>query len=112
MNEIDIKDGLNEININDEIKERTERFGKALSESIKPLLDALDSLLDVIDGLEPYQRYELLHPRKKPRGSIRRKRKRRIVYAKDCVEIGKALYEGMMDGFGQGESEVNTDEEN
>lgn len=76
MNEIKIKDGLNEININDEIKERTVRFGKALSESIKPLLDALDSLLDVFDGLEPYQRYELLHPRKKPRGSIRRARKR------------------------------------
>ena len=65
----------NEININDEIKEATVRFGKALSESIKPLLDALDELLDV---LEPYQRYELLHPQKKPRGSIRRARKRGI----------------------------------
>lgn len=69
MNEIDIKDGLNEININDEIKEMVVRLGKALSEAFKPLLD-------VIDGLEPYQRYELLHPRKKPRGSIRRARKR------------------------------------
>lgn len=63
---------MNEININDEIKEATVRFGKALSESIKPLLDALDELLDV---LEPYQRYELLHPQKKPRGSIRRARR-------------------------------------
>lgn len=63
---------MNEININDEIKEATVRFGKALSESIKPLLDALDELLD---ELEPYQRYELLHPQKKPRGSIRRARK-------------------------------------
>lgn len=106
MNEININDELNEINIFDEITEEIVRLGNKLVEVLNP---ALDSLLDVIDGLEPYQRYELLHPRKKPRGSIRRKRKRRIVYAKDCIEIGNALYEGMMDGFGQGESEVNID---
>lgn len=68
---------MNEINIDDEIKEATVRFGKSLSKSIESILDALDSLLDVIDELEPYQRYELLHERKKPRGSIRRKRRTR-----------------------------------
>lgn len=94
---------MNEININDEIKEATVRFGKGLSKSIESLLDALELLLDEIDGLEPYQRYELLHERKKPRGSIRRKRKRREYTAKDCYEIGKVLHNGMMDGFGQGE---------
>lgn len=62
MNEID--------NINDALV----RLGKALSETLSK---ALKSIQDFIDGLEPYQRYELLHPRKKPRGSIRRKRKLR-----------------------------------
>lgn len=76
MNEIDIKDELNEININDEIKEAIERLGKSLGEALSKVLESIESLLDVIDGLEPYQRYELLHPRKKPRGSIRRARKR------------------------------------
>ena len=61
MNEID--------NINDALV----RLGKALSETLSK---ALKSIQDIIDGLEPYQRYELLHPQKKPRGSIRRARKR------------------------------------
>lgn len=76
MNEINIKDGLNEININDEIKEEIERLGKSLVEALSKILEAVQPLLDMIDELEPYQRYELLHPRKKPRGSIRRARKR------------------------------------
>lgn len=45
--------------------------GKAFSEALKPLADFLG-------GLEPYQKFEIMHPRKKPRGSIRRyKRKMR-----------------------------------
>lgn len=87
---------MNEINIFDEMTEAIVRVVNKLCECLEP---ALASIQDMIDGLEPYQRYELLHPRKKPRGSIRRKRKRRIVYAKDAYEIGKELYEGMMDGF-------------
>lgn len=87
---------MNEINIFDEMTEAIVGLVNKLSEALEP---ALKSIQDMIDELEPYQRYELLHPRKKPRGSIRRKRKRRIVYAKDCLEIGEALYEGMMDGF-------------
>lgn len=63
---------MNEININDEITEEIVRIGNKIVEVLNP---ALESLLDVIDGLEQYQRYELLHPRKKPRGSIRRARK-------------------------------------
>lgn len=61
MNEID--------NINDALV----RLGEALGETLSK---ALKSIQDLIDGLEPYQRYELLHPRKKPRGSIRRAKKR------------------------------------
>lgn len=84
MNEIDIKDELNEININDEIKEAIERLGKSLGEALSKVLEpVLKSIQDMIDELEPYQRYELLHPRKKPRGSIRRARKE--VNADDCT---------------------------
>ncbi len=54
---------------------------------------------------EDYQAYELTHPKKKPRGSIRRKRRirdrrRRGYTAKEGYEISKALYEGIMEGFG------------
>ena len=50
------------------------RIVNKLGECLEP---ALKSIQDMIDALEPYQRYELLHPRKKPRGSIRRKRRTR-----------------------------------
>lgn len=53
----------NEINIWDEVNNALVRVKKTLE------------LL--FDKLEPYQRYELLHPQKKPRGSIRRKRRSR-----------------------------------
>ena len=44
----------------------------------KILIEALKPLIDFLSGLEPYQKFEMMHPRKKPRGSIRRyKRKRR-----------------------------------
>lgn len=49
---------------------------------------------------EDYQAYELTHPKKKPRGSIRRNRRRRGYTAKEGYKIGEALYEGMMEGFG------------
>lgn len=52
-------------------------------------------------NLQAYQLYELTHPKKKPRGSIRRNRRKRRGYtAKEGYEISKALYEGMMEGFG------------
>lgn len=60
MNEID--------NINDALV----RLEKVLNETLS---EALKSIQGIFDGLEPYQRYELLHPQKKPRGSIRRKRR-------------------------------------
>lgn len=44
----------------------------------KILIEALKPLIDFLNGLEPYQKFEMMHPRKKPRGSIRRyKRKMR-----------------------------------
>ena len=38
----------------------------------KPFTEAL---IDLFNNLEPYQQYEILHPRKKPRGSIRRNKR-------------------------------------
>lgn len=61
---------MNEIDNIDTISKALVEFGKTLSK-------AIESMLDMIDELEPYQRYELLHPQKKPRGSIRRARKAR-----------------------------------
>lgn len=77
MNEININDKLNEINIFDkideaEIDEAIVRFVNTFRKGLEP---AIVSIQDMIDGLEPYKRYEFLHPQKKPRGSIRRARK-------------------------------------
>lgn len=73
------------------------RLGEEMGEFVQT---ALEPLLVTFNGLEPYQRYELAHPKKKPRGSIRRKRRIRGYTAKDGYEIGKALRKGMMEGFG------------
>ena len=54
---------MNEINIWDEVNNALVRVKKALE--------------SLFGELEPYQRYELLHSQKKPRGSIRRKRRNR-----------------------------------
>ena len=77
MNEININDKLNEINIYDEIDKAFVRFVNALREGLDP---AIVSIQDMVNGLEPYQRYEFLHPQKKPRGSIRRAKKERNRY--------------------------------
>lgn len=74
------------------------RLGEAMGEFVQT---ALEPLLVTFNGLEPYQRYELAHPKKKPRGSIRRNRRRRGYTAKEGYEISKALYKGMMKGFGE-----------
>ena len=47
-------------------------------ESLAKIVNTVeDALAEYIDALEPYQRYENLHPKKKPRGSIRRMKKER-----------------------------------
>lgn len=73
------------------------RLGKEMGKFAQTLVEPL---LDLVNCLEPYQRYELAHPKKKPRGSIRRKRRIRGYTAKDGYEIGKSIYKGMMEGFG------------
>ena len=41
-------------------------------ELVKATEQLTESFKKLWDSLEPYQRQELMHPRKKPRGSIRR----------------------------------------
>lgn len=58
----------------EEYKEFLIKLAEHIMECINPLIDALK---EIFDTLEPYQKYEILHPRKKPRGSIRRNKRRR-----------------------------------
>jgi hypothetical protein len=59
----------------EEAKELIIKLGHILVEVLKPIVEKFQ---DFIDALEPYQKFELAHPRKKPRGSLRRiKRLRR-----------------------------------
>ena len=55
------------------IKDAFYNLGVALCSVLN---DFANSLQVLFDTLEPYQKYEILHPRKKPRGSIRRNRKK------------------------------------
>ena len=75
-----------------------------LSKSVRDVCVAFGKLGEVfnikLSNLQDYELYELAHPKKKPRGSIRRKRRIRGYTAKEGYEISKALYEGMMEGFG------------
>lgn len=89
-----------------EVSESLCRLGEEMGEFVQT---AVEPLLDFFNCLEPYQRYELAHPKKKPRGSIRRKRRirdrrRRGYTAKEGYEISKAIYKGMMKGFGEEET--------
>lgn len=68
-----------------EMAEAIARMVNTMGEAVDVLADALavtlngcyQSLTDFIESLEPYQRFEMAHPKKKPRGSIRRNRRRR-----------------------------------
>jgi len=72
---------------------------------IDEFANKMTELLGPLD-IPRYLLFESLHPQKKPRGSIRRNRKRRRVYAKDGYKIGKALYEGIIEGFGMEKEET------
>ena len=50
-------------------KELIIEFGHAIVEAFKPIIEKIQQLYGT---LEPYQKFELMHPRKKPRGSLRR----------------------------------------
>lgn len=84
-----------------------------LNNSVRNVCVAFGKLGEVLNeklsNLPDYELYELNHPKKKPRGSIRRKRRirdrrRRGYTAKEGYEISKAIYKGMMKGFGEEET--------
>ena len=55
------------------LEETIMSLAQKLLEIAKPLIAWLN---EWFEQLEPYQQQEMLHPRKKPRGSIRRRRKK------------------------------------
>ena len=58
----------------EQAKEAIINLGQAIVKAFKPIVEKFQ---DFIDALEPYQKFELAHPRKKPRGSLRRARRAR-----------------------------------
>lgn len=60
------------------ISKQYAEVGKVLIETLKPMLERLAERLGKALGETPrYLLYEATHPRKKPRGSIRREKKRK-----------------------------------
>lgn len=55
-----------------ELKKSFERFVEAIKQAASVLSSYCETFLST---LEPYQLYELRHPKKKPRGSIRRNKR-------------------------------------
>ena len=53
----------------EQAKEMILNLGQVIIKAFKPFID---NLSEFFDTLEPYQKFELAHPRKKPRGSLRR----------------------------------------
>ena len=60
----------------DELYKRLSELSYELCQAIVKILQPFKEVLQsMCDGLEPYQKYEIMHPKKKPRGSKRRARK-------------------------------------
>lgn len=56
------------------LRTRFEQLVEPLIEIIKIIADKMQKFLN---NLDDYQRFEMMHPRKKPRGSIRRSKRRK-----------------------------------
>ena len=56
------------------------KFGEALAEATRKIAELL---IEWFNTLDPYIQQEMLHPKKKPRGSIRRARKGQKVRDKE-----------------------------
>lgn len=66
-------------NLGRAISEFVKTFERAIENAIENALKPMEQMMqELSDIFEPYQKFEMMHPRKKPRGSIRRyKRKMR-----------------------------------
>ena len=59
------------------IVDKWQKVSEEIGHTLIKMMDGLREILsNFMDSLEPYQKFEALHPRKKPRGSIRRRRRR------------------------------------
>ena len=59
-----------------ELNDAMEEFLVHLQTAINHMRPVVEKIIRILDGtIEPYKLNEMLHPRKKPRGSLRRKRK-------------------------------------
>lgn len=56
----------------EQAKEMILNLSQVIIKAFKPILEKFQ---DFFDTLEPYQKFELAHPRKKPRGTLRRLRR-------------------------------------
>ena len=56
----------------EQAKEMILNLSQVIIKAFKPIVEKFQ---DFFDALEPYQKFELAHPRKKPRGSLRRIRR-------------------------------------
>ena len=55
-----------------------ERFLSSIQTTINAIKPKIKEVIQILTGgVKPYEANEMLHPRKKPRGSIRRRRKER-----------------------------------
>ena len=53
-----------------------ERFLSSMQTTINAIIPKIREVIQILSGdIKPYMVYELQHPRKKPRGSIRRRRR-------------------------------------
>ena len=69
----------NNFYITEEQKEALIRLGQALVDAFKPVFTSMREIIsEILDNIEQYQMTEWLHPRKKKRGTIRRKRQGRL----------------------------------
>ena len=66
--------GINDIDTEqfEKAKEMILDLGQMIIKAFKPFID---NLSEFFDTLEPYEKFELAHPRKKPRGTLRRLRR-------------------------------------
>lgn len=69
----------NNLCITEEQMEAIIRLGKATVDAFKPVFTSMREIIsEILDNIEQYQMTEWLHPRKKKRGTIRRKRQGRL----------------------------------
>lgn len=59
-----------------ELNDAMEKFLVHIQTAINHMQPVVEKIIQILDGaIEPYKLNEMLHPRKKPRGSIRRRSK-------------------------------------